>query len=56
MNLDSNHRLLNDDYNFILQRRRKRKKNSKSAEWQTLGYRKDLGQVLGAYSRLVQRE
>ncbi len=55
MNLDSNHRLISDDFNFILQRKRKRAKNSKANEWQTLGYWKDLGQALAAYSRCVTR-
>ena len=55
MNLDSKHRLICDDSNFILRRRRKRKKNIKSDEWQTVGYWKDLGQALQAYSRCVKR-
>ena len=55
MILDKNHQLISDDYNFILQRRRKRKKNSKSDEWQNIGYWKDLGQALQAYSNGVKR-
>ena len=55
MILDKNHQLISDDYNFILQRRRKRKKNSKSDEWQNIGYYQDLGQALLSYSRLRTR-
>ncbi len=55
MNLDSKHRLICDDYNYILQRRRTRKKNSKSDEWQNIGYWKDLGQALQAYSNGFKR-
>ncbi len=55
MNLDSKHRLICDDFNFILQRKRKRAKRSKSSEWQNVGYWKDLGQALKAYSRGVKR-
>ncbi len=55
MNLDNNYQLVCDDYNYILQRRRKRAKNSKANEWQNIGYWQDLGQVLEAYSRCVKR-
>ncbi len=55
MNLDSKHRLISDDFNFILQRKRKRAKRSKSSEWQNIGYWKDLGQALQAYSNGVKR-
>ena len=55
MNLDKNYQLISDDDNYILQRKRKRAKGSKSAEWQTIGYWKDLGQVLEAYSNGVKR-
>ena len=55
MKLDNNHRLICDDHNFILQRRRKRAKRSKSDEWQSVSYWKDLGQVLQAYSNGVKR-
>ena len=56
MNLDKNYQLSCDDDNYILQRKRKRKKqDSKSAEWQTIGYWKDLGQALQAYSNGVKR-
>ncbi len=55
MILDSNYQLISDDDNFILQRKRKRAKNSKANEWQNLGYWKDLGQALEAYSRCVTR-
>ena len=55
MNLDSKHRLICDDFNFILQRKRKRAKNSKANEWQNIGYWQDLGQALEAYSRCVTR-
>ncbi len=57
MNLDNNHRLISDDYNFILQRRipptKKRKERSK--EWQNIGYWKDLSQALESYSRRRRR-
>jgi len=56
MILDSKHRLICDDFNFILQRRRKRAKRSKSSEWQNVGYWQDLGQALQAYSNGVKRE
>jgi hypothetical protein len=55
MTLDNNHRLISDDHNFILQRRRKRAKRSKSDEWQNVGYWKDLGQALQAYSNGFKR-
>jgi len=55
MKLDSKHRLISDDFNFILQRKRKRAKRSKSSEWQNIGYWQDLGQALEAYSRCVTR-
>ncbi len=57
MKLDNKHRLISDDFNFILQRRipptKKRKERSRA--WQTLGYWKDLGQALQSYSRLRTR-
>ena len=55
MKLDSKHRLTSDDHNFILQRRRKRANGSKANEWQNVGYWKDLGQALQAYSNGVKR-
>ena len=55
MNLDNKHRLISDDDNYILQRKRKRAKHSKSSEWQNIGYWKDLGQALQAYSNGVKR-
>ena len=55
MNLDKNYQLICDDDNYILQRKRKRAKRSKSAEWQNVGYWKDLGQALQAYSNGVKR-
>jgi len=55
MKLDNNHRLISDDFNFILQRKRKRAKNSKANEWQNIGYWQDLGQALQAYSNGVKR-
>ena len=50
-----NHQLISDDDNYILQRKRKRAKRSKANEWQNIGYWKDLGQALQAYSRCVAR-
>ncbi len=55
MKLDDNYRLTADDFNFILQRKRKRAKRSKASEWQNIGYWKDLGQALQAYSRCLAR-
>ncbi len=55
MNLDNKHRLISDDFNFILQRKRKRAKNSKANEWQNIGYWQDICQALEAYSRCVTR-
>ena len=55
MNLDKNYQLISDDYNFILQRKRNRSKHSKANEWHNIGYWKDLGQALEAYSRCVAR-
>jgi len=55
MKLDKNYQLICDDFNFILQRRRKRAKRSKSGEWQNVGYWQDLGQALQAYSNGVKR-
>jgi len=56
LKLDKNYQLIGDDDNYILQRKRKRKKqDSKSNEWQNIGYWKDLGQALQAYSNGVKR-
>jgi len=55
MILDKHYRLISDDFNFILQRKRKRAKRSKANEWQNIGYWQDLGQALEAYSRCVTR-
>ena len=54
MNLDKNYQLICDDFNFILQRRipPTKKRKERSREWQNIGYWKDLGQALEAYSRL----
>ena len=57
MILDNKHRLISDDFNFILQRRipPTKKRKERSREWQTLGYWQDLGQALQSYSRLRTR-
>ena len=57
MNLDNNHRLISDDFNFILQRRipPTKKRKERSREWQNIGYYQDLGQALLSYSRLRSR-
>ena len=57
MKLDSKHRLICDDDNYILQRRipPTKKRKERSREWQNIGYWKDLGQALEAYSRLRTR-
>ena len=51
MKLDDNYQLIADDFNFILQRKRKRAKRSKASEWQNIGYWQDLGQALASYAR-----
>ena len=55
MILDKTYQLISNDFNYILQRRRKRAKNSKANEWQNVGYWQDLGQALQAYSNGVKR-
>ncbi len=55
MILDKTYQLISDDFNFILQRKRKRAKHSKANEWQNIGYWQDIGQALQAYSRCVTR-
>jgi len=57
MILDSKHRLISDDFNFILQRRipPTKKRKERSREWKNIGYWKDLGQALQSYSRLRTR-
>ena len=58
MNLDNNYRIIADDDNFILQRKlpmRGKKRADRSKQWQSLGYWKDISQVLQAYSRLFVR-
>ena len=55
MKLDKHYQLICDEYNFILQRKRKRANGSKANEWQNVGYWKDLGQALEAYSNGVKR-
>jgi len=57
MILDSKHRLISDDFNFILQRRipPTKMRKERSREWQNIGYWCDLGQALQSYSRLRTR-
>jgi len=58
MNLDKNYRIIADDDNFILQRKlqlRGKKRNERSKAWQNIGFWKDLGQALQAYSNGVKR-
>ena len=57
MKLDSKHRLICDDDNYILQRRipPTKKRKERSREWQNIGYWKNLGQALQSYSRLRTR-
>ncbi len=57
MKLDNKHRLISDDFNFILQRRipPTKKRKERSREWQNIGYWCDLGQALQSYSRLRTR-
>ncbi len=63
LQLDDNYRIATDEYNFILQRKmdpeknpRKGKKAKTSAEkWKSIGYWKDLSQLLASYSRQISR-
>ncbi len=58
VNLDNNYRIIADDDNFILQRKlpmRGKKRADRSKQWQSVGYWKDISQVLRAYSRLFVR-
>ena len=59
MNLDKNYRLITDDDNFILQKKvtlRAKQRADRSKQWKSVGYWKDLRQVLEAYSRRRRRE
>lgn len=63
LQIDDNYRIVTDEYNFILQRKmdpkknpRKGKKAKTSAEkWKSIGYWKDLSQLVASYSRQVLR-
>jgi len=59
LDLDEKHRIVSDEYNFILQKRtdpsrgpntRKGKKLNKTGGWKDVGYWQDLGQLLLSYS------
>ena len=59
MNLDSKHRLISDEHNFILQRKgplRTKKRAGKTKEWKNVGYWRDLGQALASYARQSIRD
>ncbi len=59
MNLDSKHRLISDEHNFILQRKgplRTKKRAGKTKEWKNVGYWKDVGQALASYARQSIRD
>ncbi len=60
LDLDEKHRIVSDEYNFILQKRtdpsrgpntRKGKKLNKTGGWKDVGYWNDLGQLLLSYNR-----
>ena len=60
LDLDEKHRIVSDEYNFILQKRtdpkrgpntRKGKKLNKTGGWKDVGYWTDLSQLLLSYSR-----
>ena len=60
LDLDEKHRIVSDEYNFILQKRtdpsrgpntRKGKKLKKKGGWKDVGYWQNLGQLLLSYSR-----
>ncbi len=63
LKLDDKYRIVSDEHNFILQRKTNPKKNprkSKKAKeagdpWKTVGYWKDLSQLLASYTRQVLR-
>ncbi len=57
MKLDENYRLIADDFNFILQRKLKPKKerSGKAREWHNVGYWQDISQALKTYARLRRR-
>jgi len=60
LDLDEKHRIVSDEYNFILQKKadpsrgantRKGKKLKKTGAWKDVGYWQDLDQLLLSYSR-----
>jgi len=60
LDLDEKHRIVSDEYNFILQKRtdpsrgpntRQGKKLNKTGGWKDVGYWQDLDQLLLSYSR-----
>ena len=63
LQLDGNYRIVSDEHNFILQRKADPKKNPRkgkkakaaTTQWKTLGFWKDLSQLLSSYSREVLR-
>ncbi len=63
LQLDDNYRIVSDEHNFILQKRTDpekdpregRKAKEAAGQWKTLGYWKDLSQLLSSYSRQVLR-
>jgi len=64
LDLDEKHRIVSDEYNFILQKKadpkrgpntRKGKKLKKTGAWKDVGYWNDLGQLLLSYSRQESR-
>ena len=63
LQLDDIYRIVSDQHNFILQRRSDPKKNPRkgrkaakaSDQWKTLGFWKDLSQLLSSYTSEVLR-
>ena len=63
LQLDNKYRIVSDEHNFILQRKSDPKKNPRKGkkakeatdQWKTLGYWKDLSQLLASFSREVLR-
>ena len=64
LDLNEKHRIVSDEYNFILQKRtdpsrgpntRQGKKLNKTGGWKDVGYWSDLGPLLLSYSRQESR-
>jgi len=51
MNIDKNYRIITDDFQFILQRRRTKKNKTNKQDWQTIGYFKEIAHALHDWKR-----